>query len=58
VSSNDYYSLRVRLHDPTGSGDRAAVACRILVNGIVVTSQQGRGYANCYINPYYDIQRR
>ncbi len=58
VSSNDYYSLRVRLYDPTGSGDRGAVSCRILVDGIVVTSQQGRGYANCYISPYYDIQRR
>ncbi|MFM6848706.1 MAG: hypothetical protein ACKOVB_06345 [Terrabacter sp.] len=58
VSSNDYYSLRVRLYDPTGSGDRGAVSCRILVDGIVVTSQQGRGYVNCYISPYYDIQRR
>ena len=58
VSSTDYYSLRVRVYDPTGSGDRGAVSCRILVDGIVVTSQQGRGYANCYISPYYDIQRR
>jgi hypothetical protein len=58
VSSSDYYSVRVRLYDPTGSGDRGAVACRVLVDGIVVTSQQGRGYANCYISPYYDIQRR
>ena len=58
VSSSDYYSLRVRLYDPTGSGDRGAVVCRILVDGILVTSQQGRGYANCYISPYYDIQRR
>ncbi|GAB3874978.1 superantigen-like protein SSL4 [Terrabacter terrigena] len=58
VSSNDYYSLRVRIYDPTGSGDRGAVSCRILVDGIVLTSQQGRGYANCYVSPYYDIQRR
>ena len=58
VSSSDYYSLRVRLYDPTGFGDRGAVVCRIVVDGIVVTSQQGRGYANCYLSPYYDIQRR
>ncbi|MGO4599717.1 hypothetical protein [Terrabacter sp. 2RAF25] len=58
ASSNDYYSLRVRLYDPAGSGDLGAVSCRILVDGIVVTSQQGRGSTNCYISPYYDIQRR
>ena len=58
VSSNDYFSVRVRVYDPTGSGDRRAVSCRVLVDGIVVTTQQGRGHATCYISPYYDIRRR
>ena len=58
ATSNDYFSLRVRTSDPTGSGVRGAVSCRALVDGIVVTAQQGQGYATCYISPYFDIQRR
>jgi len=58
ATSNDYYSLRVRVSDPTGSAGRAAVSCRILVDGIVVVTQQGQRYATCYISPYFDIQRR
>ncbi|CAN7426524.1 hypothetical protein LJR027_002601 [Terrabacter sp. LjRoot27] len=58
ATSNDYFSLRVRTSDPTGSGARGAVSCRVLVDGIVVTAQQGQGYATCYISPYFDIQRR
>jgi hypothetical protein len=58
ATSNDYFSLRVRTSDPTGSGTRGAVSCRVLVDGIVVTAQQGQGYATCYISPYFDIQRR
>ena len=57
-TSNDYFSLRVRTSDPTGSGARGAVSCRVLVDGVVVTTQQGQGYATCYISPYFDIQRR
>jgi hypothetical protein len=57
VSSTDYLSVRVRIYDPTASGDRGAVSCRILVDGVVVTTQQGRGSAACYISPYYDIRR-
>lgn len=58
ATSNDYFSLRVRTSDPTGSGVRGAVSCRALVDGIVVTAQQGQGYATCYVSPYFDIQRR
>ncbi|GAA2479853.1 hypothetical protein [Terrabacter carboxydivorans] len=57
ATSNDYYSLRVRISDPTGSAVRGAVTCRILVDGIVVTAQQGQGYATCSLSPYFDIQR-
>ena len=34
------------------------MTCRILVDGVVVTSQQGQRTATCYISPYYDILRR
>ncbi|MFC7595062.1 hypothetical protein ACFQU3_07105 [Terrabacter sp. GCM10028922] len=57
VSSNDYVSMRVRIHDPSGSGSRGSVSCRVLVDGIVVRSQQGRGYATCHLMPYYEIRR-
>ena len=56
AASSDYFSLRARI--PASSGAALAdVSCRILVDGIVVTSQQGQGYATCYISPYYDIRR-
>jgi hypothetical protein len=56
VSTGDYYSLRVRT--PSGRPSPAPdVSCRILVDGVVVTSQQGQGYVTCYISPYYDIRR-
>lgn len=58
ATSSDYYSLRVRISDPTGSAVRGAVTCRILVDGIVVTAQQGQGYATCSLSPYFDVQRR
>ena len=58
ATSNDYFSLRVRISDPTGSGVTGAVSCRILVDGIVVTAQQGQDYATCSISPYFDIRRR
>lgn len=57
VSSNDYVSMRVRIHDPAGSGARGSVSCRVLVDGIVVRTQQGRGSATCHIMPYYEIRR-
>jgi hypothetical protein len=57
VSSNDYVSMRVRIHDPTGSGARGSVSCRVLVDGIVVRTQQARGYVTCHIFPYYEIRR-
>ena len=56
VASSDYFSLRVRT--PSGpSTDRPDVTCRILVDGVVITSQQGWGYATCYVSPYYDLRR-
>ena len=58
ASSSDYYSLRVRISDPTGSGVRGAVSCRVLVDGIVIRTEQGQGYATCSISPYFDIRRR
>lgn len=58
ATSSDYFSLRVRISDPTGSGVRGAVSCRILVDGVVVRSEQGQGYATCSISPYFDIRRR
>lgn len=57
VSSNDYLSLRVRVHDPTGSGARGSVSCRVVVDGVVIMIQQGRTYATCHLSPYYDIRR-
>lgn len=60
VTSKDYFSLRVRAAGAGGttSADRPTVVCRVLVDGVLVTSQQGRGYATCYLSPYYDLRRR
>jgi hypothetical protein len=58
ATSSDYYSLRVRISDPTGSGARGAVSCRVLVDGVVIRTEQGQGYATCSISPYFDIRRR
>ena len=58
ATSNDYFSLRVRVSDRSGPQGSSSVSCRILVDGIVVTTQQGRGYTTCYLSPYYDIIRR
>ncbi|GAA5032897.1 hypothetical protein GCM10023258_32310 [Terrabacter aeriphilus] len=60
VTSKDYFSLRVRAAGAAGttSADRPTVVCRVLVDGVLVTSQQGRGYATCYLSPYYDLRRR
>lgn len=57
LSSSDYYSLRVRTSYDSNATRRPDVACRILVDGVVVTSQQGQGYVTCYISPYYDVRR-
>ena len=57
LSSNDYFSLRVRTPYDSSATRRPDVACRILVDGVVVTSQQGQGYVTCYISPYYDVRR-
>lgn len=56
-SSSDYFSLRVRTSYDSSAARRPDVACRILVDGVVVTSQQGQGYVTCYISPYYDVRR-
>ncbi len=56
LSNSDYFSLRVRTPYDS-SATRGDVACRILVDGVVVTSQQGQGYVTCYISPYYDVRR-
>ncbi|OFE17491.1 hypothetical protein BA895_15970 [Humibacillus sp. DSM 29435] len=56
LSNSDYFSLRVR-SPYDSSATRPDVACRILVDGVVVTSQQGQGYVTCYISPYYDVRR-
>ncbi|MDN5775803.1 MAG: hypothetical protein L0H96_02720, partial [Humibacillus sp.] len=56
-SSSDYFSLRVRTPYDSSATRRPDVACRILVDGVVVTSQQGQGYVTCYISPYYDVRR-
>jgi hypothetical protein len=58
ATNNDYCSLRVRTSDPTGSGVTGAVMCRIVVDGVAVTAQQGQDYATCSISPYFDIRRR
>ena len=58
ATNNDYFSLRVRISDPTGSGVTGAVSCRIVVDGVAVTAQQGQDYATCSISPYFDIRRR
>lgn len=56
ATSSDYYSLRVRVpYDSAGS--RGDVTCRVLVDGVVVMSQQGQGYVTCYLSPYYDVRR-
>lgn len=57
LSSSDYFSLRVRTPYDSSATRRPDVACRILVDGVVVTSQQGQGYVTCYISPYYDVRR-
>ncbi|MEO5743979.1 MAG: hypothetical protein ABIQ53_05230 [Terracoccus sp.] len=57
LSSSDYFSLRVRTPYNSSATVRPDVACRILVDGVVVTSQQGQGYVTCYISPYYDVRR-
>ncbi|MEO6998266.1 MAG: hypothetical protein ABI112_09305 [Terracoccus sp.] len=57
LSSSDYFSLRVRTPYDSRATRRPDVACRILVDGVVVTSQQGQGYVTCYISPYYDVRR-
>jgi hypothetical protein len=57
ATSYDYFSLRVHAADTASSGG-GAVTCRILVDGVVVTSQQGRSTATCYVSPYYDILSR
>lgn len=57
LTSSDYYSLRVRTPYNSNAARRPDVACRILVDGVVVTSQQGQGYVTCYISPYYDVRR-
>lgn len=56
ATSSDYYSLRVRVpYDSAGT--RGDVTCRVLVDGVVVMSQQGQGYVTCYLSPYYDVRR-
>ena len=57
LSSSDYLSLRVRTPYNSSAARRPDVACRILVDGVVVTSQQGQGYVTCHISPYYDVRR-
>ena len=57
LSSSDYFSLRVRTPYDSSAPRRPDVACRILVDGVVVTSQQAQGYVTCYLSPYYDVRR-
>lgn len=56
-SSSDYFSIRVRAPASSDKDTRVDVMCRIYVDDVLVTSQQGQGFATCYISPYYDVRR-
>ena len=55
-SSSSYYVMRVSV-PARRAGSPVDVYCRILVDGIVITSRQGQEYVSCDISPYYDIHR-
>lgn len=59
-ASNDreYYSVTARIPYDSRPDKGADVLCRVVVDGVVVSSQQRRDYASCYISPTYDIGRR
>lgn len=56
-ASNDreYYSVTARILYDSRPDKGADVLCRVVVDGVVVSSQQRRDYASCYISPTYDI---
>lgn len=56
-SNNDYFSMRVRAPADANGSRRPDVFCRVLVDGVVLVSQQGQGYVSCYVSPHYDIRR-
>lgn len=55
---SDFFVVQVRVPANVAGTSRGEVACRVLVGGIVVRSQQGRGSAVCQLSPYYDVRRR
>lgn len=57
LDDKEYYSFRVR-SDYSSAGTRPDVVCRVLVDGVVIVTEQGQGYATCYISPRYDAQRK
>ena len=58
VSPTDFFVVQVRAPANVGGTSRGEVACRVLVGGVVLRSQQGRGYAVCQLSPYSDVRRR
>jgi hypothetical protein len=57
TASNNSAYFTFRVSTPRSAGTPSDVYCRILVDGIVITSEQGQGYVACLISPYYDIRR-
>lgn len=55
---SDFFVVQVRAPANLGGAPRGEVACRVLVGGVVVRSQQGHGSAVCQLSPYYDVRRR
>lgn len=57
IMSSGWVSLTARVPVSSGGANRADVMCRVLVDGVLVVSQQSQGYAVCYLQPRYDIRR-
>ena len=55
---SDFFVVQVRAPANLGGASRGEVACRVLVGGVVVRSQQGHGSAVCQLSPYYDVRQR
>lgn len=52
------YSVSARIPYDSRSDRGANVLCRVLVDGVLVSSQQRQGYSSCYLSPAYDIAGR
>lgn len=57
IMGSGWVSLTARVPVSSGGAHRADVMCRVLVDGVLVVSQQSQGYAVCYLQPRYDIRR-